>query len=231
MAGREGGRKEWRKTITGEKGTDGPIKATPKADLTGNTKGGARTEIPRERWKYGGMKGGREGGRDGWEGCRRFALGRTRVEGARRSMTHAAEQARVPQVREPQPAEHARARARLTQEKDTYQIPHGSSARTGTEHARSRAHVSDDTRVKSRTGAVHATGSTQPAEHKRGRAHRKIHGLPYLRGNCRARTRVQPASMHVAEHARQQGGDAAWREGRLGARGTGAAPNMPWPPI
>jgi len=78
---------------------------------------------------------------------------------------------------------------------------------------------------------VHATGSTQPAENTRGRAHRKIHGLPYLRGNCGARTRVQPASMHVAEHARQQGGDAAWREGRLGARGTGAAPNMPWPPI
>jgi hypothetical protein len=171
MAGREGGRKEWRETITGEEGTDGPIKATPKADLAGNTKGGARTEIPRERWKYGGMKGGREGGRDGWEGCRRFALGRTRVEGARRSMTHAAEQARVPQVREPQPAEHARARARLTQEKDTYQIPHGSSARTGTEHARSRAHTclmthaSNQGREQCTQRAARNQQSTNVAEH------------------------------------------------------------------
>ena len=44
-------------------------------------------------------------------------------------------------------------------------------------------------------------------------------------GNSGARTPVRQR-MHVAENAGVQGGDTAWREGCLDARGTGAAPSI-----
>jgi len=59
----------------------------------------------------------------------------------------------------------------LTQEKDTYQIPHGSSARTGTEHARSRAltclmtHASNQGREQCTQRAARNQQSTNVAEH------------------------------------------------------------------
>ena len=150
----------------------------------------------------------------------RFTRERTWVEDARRSMTHAAEQARQPQARQPQPAElrerTARARVRITQAKDTCQIPHGSSARTGTEHARSRAHT---------WLIAHASSKGREqcaAEHARSRViHILLKGPGFsvralgARWSRAARTHEQQ-STHAAKHARTGAGRECSLAGREG---------------